>query len=241
MAILNINTDAVVRHTNTLEKMHRSALPLAIRGALNNSAFDVKQKTMPLSAKNAFKERNKTFFKANSRVNRATGFNVKSMKATVGFFSNKLKGGDNFAIKDLEQQESGGSIDKKSFIPTDEARGESKVKLVRPRNRLSEINKIIKAKNFRGNKKQRFIKAIHRAGKGGHVLGSSVMGENTLFKVNSLTKKGKFKLTPLYDFKKGRKVGVKATGFMRKASLLSGSKIERFYIEQAKKQIQRLK
>lgn len=240
MSSLNINTDQVVRWTNKLEKMHRSALPLAIRGSLNSAAKDVKQKTMPATSKASFVNRSKNFFKFNSRVEFAKGFNVKSMQAMVGFTSARLKGGDNFAVKDLEQQERGGKIGGKSFIAHKEARGGSNTKAVKPINRLSAITNIINAKNFRGNKKQRLIRAIHRAGKGGYVLGSAISGENTLFRVKSLNKKGAFKLTPLYDFKKGRKVSVTGTGFMRIASLKSGSKIESFYIKEAKKQIKRL-
>jgi hypothetical protein len=241
MAILNINTDAVVAHTNRLEKMHRSALPVAIRGSLNSAAFDVKLKTMPLSAKREFTERNKTFFKANSRVAMAKGFDVKSMKAFVGFTGIRLKGGNNFSVNDLTQQEFGGTIKKRSFIPTDAARGGNKAKPVRPSNRLSKINNIVNQNRFSGNRKQRFIKAINRAGKGGYVLGGSTLGQNTLFKVNSLNKKGGFKITPLYDFKEGRNVRVKPTHFMSKASLVSGRKIEAFYVKEAKRQFERLR
>ncbi|KKN42121.1 hypothetical protein LCGC14_0716250, partial [marine sediment metagenome] len=76
MAILNVNTDEVVRYSNKLEKLHRSAFPIAIRGTLNNAAFDVKQKTMPVSAEKEFVNRQPNFFKANSKVNMAKGFNV---------------------------------------------------------------------------------------------------------------------------------------------------------------------
>ena len=241
MSILNINTDAVVAFTNKLEKMHRSALPVAIRGSLNSAAFDVKLKTMPISVKKEFKERNKTFFKANSRVAMARGFNVKSMKALIGFTGGRLKGGNNFAVKDLAQQEHGGTINKKSFIPTDKARGGNKAKPVRPSNRLSKINNIVNQKNLSGSRKQRFIKAVHKAGKGGHVLGGTNAGQNTLFKVNSIGKGGRFKLTPLYSYKEGRSVKVKPTHFMKKATILSGRKIEMFFIKEAKRQFERLR
>src|SRR5687767_16018423 len=82
---LNINSDAVVKHTNTLEKMHRSAMPLAIRNTLNSVAFDVKKNTMPASAEREFVTRAPNFFKANSRVEMARGWNVDSMQSVVGF------------------------------------------------------------------------------------------------------------------------------------------------------------
>ena len=40
---LNINSDAVVKFTNKLEKMKKFDLPIAIRVTLNDAAFDVKQ------------------------------------------------------------------------------------------------------------------------------------------------------------------------------------------------------
>lgn len=241
MAVLNINTDAVVAFTNKLEKMHRSALPVAIRGAINSAAFDVKLKTMPISVKKEFTERNKTFFKANSRVAMAKGFNVRGMKSIIGFTGGRLKGGSNFAVKDLQQQEFGGTINKKSFIPTDKARGGNKAKPVRPSNRLSKINRVVNQNHLSGSIKQRFVKAIHKAGKGGHVLGGSKVGQNTLFKVNSIGKGGKFRLTPLYSFEHGRSVKVKPTHFMKNASLISGRKIEMFFIKEAKRQFEKLK
>lgn len=241
MATLNINTDEVVRWTNKLEKMHRSALPLAIRGSLNSAAFDVKQKTMPSTSK-VFTNRSKNFFKANSSVLRAKGFKAKSMQAMVGFTSARLKGGDNFAIKDLEQQERGGKIGGKSFIPSDDARGGSNTKVVKPRNRLSRINNIIDARKVKGTSDgSKFHMAASRAGKGGFVL-AKFKGKMNLWRVNSSnkTKSGQWKLTHLYTVDKGRKVSVSGTGFMRIASLKSGSKIESFYIKEAKKQIKRL-
>ena len=107
--ILNINNDKTVIFTNTLEKLHRSALPVAIRGALNKAAFDLKQKTMPESADKAFVNRSKNFFKANSRVAMAKGFDIGSMKSVTGFTEGRLRGSNNFAVQDLEQQELGRS------------------------------------------------------------------------------------------------------------------------------------
>lgn len=118
MAQFNINTDAAVRWTNKLEKLHRSALPVAIRNTLNSAAFDVKQKTLLTETSSEFVNRNKTFFKAKSRVLKAKGFNTKTMSASVGFI-----GADkNQAVEDLEKQERGGQIGGRAFIPIDTAR-----------------------------------------------------------------------------------------------------------------------
>lgn len=240
MKSLNINTNACVVLTNKLEKMHRSALPSAIRGALNNAVYDVKTKTMPDESKSTFVNRQPNFFKANSKFEKASGFNIKQMKATVGFIENNLKGGNNHAVQDLEEQESGGAIDRKSFIPLKAARiSGNNNKNIRTNARLSAIKKIVNARQVSGKSgKQKFMHAAMDAGKGGFVLSGK-----TLWKIDSFKKlknKTVLKKTALYSFKKGRKVRVKGTHFMQSASLKSGSKIEAFYILEAQRQIQKL-
>jgi len=241
--VLNINTDASVVFANKLEKMHRSALPVAIRGALNKAAFDVKQNTMPRTAKSSFIQRSPNFFKANSKVEMAKGFLVNDMKATVGFTSQGLKGSSNYAVKELEQQEKGGRLTNKSFRPTNIARGGSYTKLVRPANRLSAMKNIVVANRAKGvNKGQRFIKSAVHAGKGGLVL-SEYNGKTILWRINSLnkTKTGKMKLTPLYTYKKGRDVKVSKTKFMQTASLQSNKMMDSFFVKEAKRQIDKLR
>lgn len=241
---LNINTDEVVKFTNKLEKMHRSALPVAIRGALNKAAFDVKQNTMPKSAEREFVNRQPNFFKANSRVEMAKGFDVQSMEAVVGFTEQGLKGGNNHAVKDLEQQERGGTIQSRSFVPMSTARSsKSAAKNVRPINRLSNVNRIINSNtNGSGSKKQNFIKAATEAGPGGYVIGNNP--KKTLWRIDSIIQRGGrtvIRKTPLYSFQDNRSVTVKATGFMKEASLQSVKRIEEWYIAEAKRQIERLK
>jgi hypothetical protein len=244
-AILNINTDAVVKFTNILEKIKSSALPVAIRGALNNAAFDVKTNTMPTKAKSEFVNRSPNFFKANSSFEKATGWNISQMESRVGFTSEKLQGSNNYAVKDLEQQEHGGTIGGRSFIPLKQARqGNSTNKLVKPNARLSKIKNIINAKNSRGkNQAEKFVKAAIAAGPNGYVIAGK---KSILFKVTAMRAKTNlktkesnfnFKAIPLYKYKKGGKVRVKSTGFMQNAALQSGIKIEQYFIKEAERQI----
>lgn len=238
---LNINSDATVVHTNRLEKLHKSALPSAIRNALNKAAFNTKQVTMPESADKVFIKRQPNFFKANSRVEMATGFDVNTMKSTVGFISESLRGANNFAVRELEQQEYGGDIPRRTFIPLDEARGGSSTSLVRPSNRLSNIKGLLDSNNGVGSKKARFVKAAFKAGRGGFVIGN--FGKKKLYRIDSISKStGKLNLKTkgLYSFDKGRSVKVGGTGFMRTASLTSANQMDRFYIAEANRQIQRL-
>jgi hypothetical protein len=243
--VININTTAVVAFSRKLEAMHRSALPNAIRGALNKAAFDVKQNTMPHSADKEFIKRSPNFFKANSRVEMATGYSINQMKSTVGFIANGLN--NNHAVDELEQQERGGSIKKRSFVPTDIARGGSGVRPVRPGNRLSSIKKIANADKVAGkNSHEKFIKSAVYAGVGGYVISNGMLWRIDGLKTKKVKVIGRYsatkvKATPIYSFDAGRSVNVKGTGFMRRASLQSAQKMDDFYIQEAKRQIERLK
>ena len=235
---LNIDSSAVVKFTNTLEKLHRSALPVAIRQTLNKVALDVKKDTLLKHSKKDFVNRQANFFKANSKVEFATGFNVNSMKATIGMVSTSLKGKDNYAVKDLEEQEGGGTIKGKAFIPMKPARSGDNNKIVKPNARLSKIKSkgIVNAKAKPGS--AGFIKSVVFAGKGGYVLAKKNSKE-ILWRVDSI-RKNRFKLTPLYSVKKGRTISVKPTHFMRSASLESAKNMEHLFIAEAKIQIKRL-
>lgn len=229
---LNINSNASVKFTAKLERMRTNDLPSAVRSALNDAAYDVKTNTMPKSA-DRFEKRSPNFFKANSKYEKATGTRISTMKSIIGFFSNNLKGGNNHAVKDLEQQEKGGMIKGKALIPMRQARiGQQQGKNVRPINRTTAIRNVVDSRQISGvNNAQKLVKAIVKAGKGGHVLSNG-----TMFAVNSANR-GAFKLTPLYSYEKGRGVKVKETKFMESASLKSGSKLEGYFEAQARKRI----
>lgn len=231
---LRIDTSEMVILANKLEKINRSAFPVAVRNSLNSAAFDVKQRTMPSQASKAFTQRQKNFFKANSRVNMARGFDVDTMVSEVGFIP---LNGTNHAVDDLEQQEHGGSIDGRAFIPLNQSRvGKSYKKNVKKPNRISGVRNVVNAKKMSGeNKKQRFLKAIFEAGAGGHILSEN----GFLIRVDQLPVNGLAKLTPLFSYKRGRKVKVKATHFMEKSSIESGKRIDTFFKREVIKQLKR--
>ena len=246
---LNINTDEAVKFTNKLEKLHKSALPVAIREALNDAVIDVKQNTMPTKAIETFVNRSKNFFKANSKYEKAKGFNIHTMTATVGFFENKLvEQSTNYAVKDLEEQEGGGVINMKTFIPTVYARtGNTKRGLVRPNFRLKSIRRkglLDVSKMYTqvaGNERQKYMIAAKRVG-----IGGFIMYKRFIWKINKVdvfggnNKRSRIERTPLYHVSKGRNIRVKTTNFMKLASLKTNNKMEGYYIGQAQKQINRL-
>jgi len=254
MITLNINTDAAVVFTNKLEKMKKSALPNAVRGALNKAAFHTKKETLPKSAKKSFVHREANFFKANSSVDMAKGFEVSNMKSTVGFISSRLKGSNNNAVKELEQQEEGGTIGGRSFVPIKTARtGNSPAKKVKVNYRLHSIKNVINANN--GSKslsaKQKFIRAAIVAkklyGNNAFVIGNNRnrSGKLTLSRIDEVssdlkTKKLRIKRTALYTYNRGFKAKIRGTDFAKRAAHESGLRIGDFFIAEARRQFERI-
>ena len=233
---LNIDTTNLVGFTARLNRLAKNDIPRVVAKTLNAAAMDVKKTTMPEQAGKDFESRTKTFFKANSRVEFANrSSSVNDMTSKVGFIENRLRGSDNHAVRDLEQQEYGGKIGGKSFIPLDKGRISKNYKRnVSKKNRITNVNNLVKAKRSKGKTKaQRFHQSIKFAGVGGYVLSE----DGIVWRVDSLNKKGRNRLTPLYSYKENRSVTVKKTGFMEKSSLKSGEKLNNFYIAEATKQI----
>ena len=240
MPTLHIDSSAVSAYSRKLKGLSRSAFPVAVREALTSAAKDMKTNTLMSTSKKAFINRTDNFFKANSRYDKATGFKVDAMKATAGFFDNSLKGSPkegNHAIDDLQQQETGGTIKKRSLIPMLGARSGGARTLVRGNARLQKIKNAVRANKMGfSNPKSNFIVAAHRAGVGGYFI-----SKNEMWKVNKLnpTKSNQLNLTPLYSFKKGRTVKVKAHKFVESAGEMTMKKLDDFYIKQAERQFEK--
>jgi hypothetical protein len=249
MATININTDAMVVMTAKLESVGKNALPNAVRGTLNSLAFDVKKRTLPKSAKDTFETRQKTFIKAFSRVNVAKGNDMDSMQSEVGFFDRGAKSKQ--AVQDMEQQEQGGQIKARSFIPLDPARtGKSKSRMIAARNRLSKLSfasiSVDAQKVNAPTRKQRFIRAAFKAknlfGEDAYVLGNRYKGRQTLSRIDSITRnngKVNIKRTALYTYQKGRVARVKATKFAQRAAYETGLNVDAIWMREGYRQIQK--
>lgn len=248
-----LDTKEIEAYSKKLGTLHKSAYPSAVRATLNGAAFDVKQKTLLKSAKDSFIERQANFFKANSTVDVATGFNVDTMKATVGMSEERLKDkSTNYAVKDLEQQEHGGKIGGKSFIPMKTARvSKSANKIIQQRFRISDVldeNKFLNVNNSRGKtKKQRYVKTAIKAFQlnpsNAYILGNSFRGGNrTLSKIEmvSFTKKGiKIRRTPIYTYRKGREITVAGKNFMKRAAFESSLDMNKIFKKEAEFQFKK--
>lgn len=229
MSSINVNNDAVVQLTNKLEKISRSAFPVAIRQTLTNTARDMKTRSILIVSSKEFTNRSKNFFKVFSGFIPASGFNVNSMRATVGIFP---KG--NQSARDLEAQEFGGKVSGRSFIPNES--GAARV----GKSHDKKISKSKALSNFKnsprvawGNKKK-FNQVVQKLNKGEAVI----YGNTLMVLVRKLkNKKTPFKMQKLWTYKSGRSANInKASHFMLKSAILSRKKMLSLYKKEAERQ-----
>lgn len=218
MAAFNVNMDEVVELSTKLDKLHRSAFPVAVRQTLNDAAFLTK-KLVPKVAGQKFTIRQKNFFRAFSVVHKAKGFNVNRMVSVTGI--NAAKGSE--VAEGLEQQEKGGTIQGRKLIPHDKGRiSGSYGKKLRSKHRFRNINISTPRQRKPGSK----YLLIKKGGRG------------TVFQVTRL--KTKTKLTPVYVYRKSRKSRVPKTPFMAPSALVARAKMNGFYREAAERQFKRV-
>ena len=127
--IITVDQRPLIGYIAQLQGMRESTLPRVFKKTLDRAAMDVKQNTMPLSAKTAFTDRTSqgrgNFFKAKSKVVFVpnSNKNLATMQSSVGFVEPEaMKAGKAHAVSDLEQQEDGGTIEDRTLIPMKTAR-----------------------------------------------------------------------------------------------------------------------
>jgi len=230
----DVNTDEAVKLANKLEKVHKSALPVAVRATLNDAAFEAKQKHVEKTFASKFTTRKKSFIRSHTSVNKVSNtFNINQMQSEMGVIKGKSNAGD-----ELNKQEFGGTVKNRDFIPMNPSRvSKSQSKLVSKRFYLKNI----KSKN-KGRKPifkdQGFIKAAFKAGKNGFVL-----FENVLLHIRTIKKQGNsnlfIKADPLYSYEKGRSVSLQKAPFIGPAGLKASSNMGVFFKKNAEKQIKK--
>jgi hypothetical protein len=237
--VVVIDSSAIADHAARLAKMSRSALPVVTRQTLNRAAYDVKKRTMPREADKTFVKRKKTFFKANSRVEQAQGFDINTMEAKVGFLPKVAD--KSHSVEDLQEQEEGGDIKGRAFIALPKARtSNSWGKNVRVKNRLENMrNSIFDSKNgnLKVKGKEGYVISALYAGVGGFVLNQSHTHVSEITGIKRVGRNTKITQKTVYSVKKGRAAHVHATHFMRTASLDSAREMEKWFKELAEKKL----
>lgn len=254
---LNVHTDANVILANKLQKLNRSAFPVAVRQALDSTAFEMKKKEIERSANKRFQKRHPgNIYRRFTRVKKAQGFDVSKMEASAGWtdFPNS-----DFAENQKAQQH-GGKIDGRTFIPTNEARsGSGQVKarfrLSRLKNqRIIDAKKVDSRKGKGGsraklhNRKQKFvvsaIAAKQQFGTSAFVISQfEKNGSRMLHHINTARPKRNgltLKTTPIYSVRSGRKVSIKRTNYMFEAGEKSAQQMDKFFEKSGKRQFKKV-
>lgn len=249
--MFSVNANEVVKLSTKLERIKKSTLPVTVRQTLNTLAFETK-KQIPLFAKRDFVFRTPQFWKAYSSVSMASGFNINRMKSMAGMTDRPKGGKQTQAGENMFQQQTGGVIGGRSFIPMDHARTSRKSsKAVKKENRLSSVSNIVSSKTSKGkNQKQRLIKTsiyvVKKSGKG--VVSHSENGNTTIYRVNRgkgaikiKTREGLIGLTPIYSYVSGRSIKVESKPFVRETAKSVRSNTFSIFEKHAKRQFQKIK
>lgn len=240
MAVIDVNNSKVIEFTDKLESLHRSAFPSAVRNTLNDAAFAMKRKEILKSAKSNFQRvKSPTFFRKFTQVNKASGFDLKSMSSVVGF-TNSTDPKIRRVVKGMEKQEFGGVINDGS-------------RYLRA-SRGGRVNGKVKQSNYFGN--QKFLKGSSRS-RGNRLVANAYASAATGRAFSLNTNKGSFivrskslsssrrngKATFKLDFlmmsRDRTPSEIKGTRFMKEAAVVTSGKIDKFYANNAEFQIKK--
>lgn len=240
MGIINVNNDKVIEFTDKLEQLHRSAFPSAVRNTINDAAFDMKRREILRSAKSNFNRvKSPTFFRKFTQVNKASGFNVKTMESVVGF-SNSNDPKIRRVISGMKKQEFGGRINDGSRYLKASRGG-------RINSKVKQQNYFSKQKLLKGSTKTRgkdlVAKAYQSASTGKSFSLNTRKGNFIVrtkkFSSNRRSRRTSFKLDFLMMDRSKSPSLIKGTRFIKEAGVSSSMKINSFYVKNAEFQIKK--
>lgn len=245
----NVNTDAVIALTAKLERLNKQAFPAAVRSTLNDGAFAMKQGNILDSAKRNMTVRNPSFFRKFTGVNRATGYNVRSMQSEVGFINtdpNKIKGKK--AIEGMEHNEVGGS-DATGAMYMKKARTSNSVKKLVRRGGRFDKSKIAKgtSSHMRSKKLANYANMMASLKEKEPTFIETNKGR-FLVQVKSISSKRVGKRKGQLDIKmdflmRSRKQNVahaKATWFVKESAIKTSKQMEGFYAKNSEYQFNKV-
>lgn len=242
--MFNVNTNANIILTNKLERLNKSAFPSAVRSTLNDAAFAMKKGNILDSAKRNMTVRNPSFFRKFTGVNRAKGYDIRSMQSEVGFVNtdpNKQKGQK--AIVGMEHNEVGGSDNTGAMYLPKARTSNSANRLVRKKSRFNKSNIVQTGGSKSRSKKAQFIANAYvsaKQKKPAFIETSKGKFLVQVTKFDSDHKKLKIKMDFLMRSRKQNVAKAKATHFNKEAALKTQKQIEVFYQKNAEYQIAKI-
>ena len=241
----NVNTSGIIHLTDRLERLNKRAFPLAVKSTLSDSAFEMKKKNILESAKRNMTVKNRGVFKKFTGVKKASGYNIESMKAEVGFIpKDGIKG--NKVPKGMELNEVGGTDDTGAMYLRGSRHQKSKKRNVLLKNRYDK-NKLAKGHEKRirtkgGKSNVMAMMAGWEEGKPVFIKAKSGISYvvEVLKVFDMTTGKRDFKLNFLMRSRTKKPAKTKATHFNREAAQKTQKQIEGFYIKNADFQFKRV-
>lgn len=222
---LEFTSDKLVGFSLKLAKVHRAALPNAIRFTLTDSAKDVKFRTLKKHANKQFDVKKQSFFRAFSAYEPAKGFNISKMKSTAGMIK---KAGKSVASTEIGQQQHAGIVHHKSYIKAQKPKVSSKT--------FIDARKKKPLKTEGNNYAKTFIEALKTdtpmlvtKNKRGVLVKAVKLGK---------TKKKPFITKIISGYEGGRKIKLTdIRPFLNNAALESGKLLDKNFVKHAKKQV----
>jgi hypothetical protein len=221
---VSINTKELELYKKRLDKMGRSDFPLAVRGALNETAFQNKTKDLKNEFNEDFTIRRRTFLPSHSAFNRCQNtFDINKMFSEAGVTDKDR------ASMNLKLQEDGGFLSDRA-VPTVKTRKNNRGAYIQ----LEKFH----FKNFKG-KKNGFIDKVE----GGvitktnkaitfHPTGARRFNGKTGKPMKS--KKGYNKpVHQLYYLQRG--IRIKQHSFVKPSAIVSAKNVQLYFIKQAEK------
>jgi len=206
------------------------------REALNETAKFAKKTTIQKSANDAFTVRNKSFFKAFTRVEyakRGQSSTLGGLHSSVGMFNNSSKKSLSSTynpLDNMEEMEHGGSI-KREITPLNQSRISKTYNRAVSKTSLFSGNLITQSKMNGKHAKQRFRIALETAKKEGKKF---ILADEykAIYAVSSR------KTRRIFGYDKSNTNRIKATHFMEKATREASELIPAFFIKEAIKKIE---
>jgi hypothetical protein len=243
--------DDVVAFSAQLQKVHRAALPNAVRFTLSDAAVNMKKESLIKSANKNFTIRNRSFFKSYSVFNKATGYDINKMVSNAGITKSSKAKNANSKSKagiGLSKQEFGGSVESKAYIAPEN----KKTKSLNARTGKGLTKKIVVSETQSGrpvvynggkSRKNNLITKAYKAHKKGVPLLYAKGGKGMLYMVKSDNGEGakrRFKLQKLANYDKGRSVPIKTKRpFIRDAAMMENKKLNGYFRKEAERQLKK--
>lgn len=231
--MLEFKSDKLVAYSLKLAKIHRAALPNAIRFSLTDAAKDVKFRTLKKHANIQFDVSQQAFFRAFSGYKPAKGFSIDKMSSVAGMIKGNPKNSKSVASTEIAQQQIAGIVHNKSYIKSSIPNKVSN----------SAYRKARTQRPFIVEDGMRYVKKAFDAQKANKPLLVKKNKKGVLVKVGKISKaKGKIKIKtkPIASYKEDRSIDLKKQKpFVNNAAVESGKLLNTFFIKNAKKQIQR--